>query len=43
MAKIKKMVALIMTVVIVWTSIPVYASGDIEEEMYYDSLELLAI
>lgn len=43
MAVIRKTVALILTVIIVWTSIPVYAAEDIEEEMYYDSLELLAI
>lgn len=43
MAKIKKMAALILTVIIVWTSIPVCAAENIEEEIYYDSLELLAI
>lgn len=46
----KSGVALVLAVAVAWTSVPVYAENnlemtavDIEEEMYYDSLELLAI
>ena len=49
---LKRITALFLTIAVTWTSLPVsvcaeenleMAAVDIEEEMYYDSLELLAI
>lgn len=47
---LKRITALLLTAAVAWTGMPVYAeeslemtAADIAEEMYYDSLELLAI